>query len=121
MPLRAQESHDRIRGLRDDLGVGGEVVRTAREQDELTTGDDRCEQATLVGIDREVFLAVDDERRYRELPIDVTSITALVTRLLIACRRVRIGRSPLQFVEMRDERGLGVVAEEAARDDLPEG
>ena len=95
-------------------------MRAAWKQHELRTGNDRREQASLVGAHGEVVAAMDDQRRNPKLPEQIAPVAAPVERFVVARRRLRIGRDALQLVEMRNEFPVGVGTEELTGEHLPE-
>src|SRR4051812_38349242 len=53
--------------LVDDFAVGREIVRAAWQQDQPRTRNGGRQQAALIGVDREVFLTMNDECRNGDL------------------------------------------------------
>ena len=95
-------------------------MRAARKQHELRAGNDRRQQPALLGTDRQVVSTVHDQRRDPDLPVQVPPVSPPMKRLVIPGRRLGVGRHALQLVEVRDQPGIGIAAEELAGEDLPE-
>ena len=84
----------------------------AGEQDQLRARNGRSQESSFFGTDGQVVTAMDDERRRRELPEELTPIAPPVARLVVAGGGVGIRRDALQLVEVRDQARVGIRAKE---------
>ena len=102
--LNVEKPRDRVRGFRRHVCIGGEVVRAAREQHQLSARNDR-RQYSPSSARTARFVGMDHEGGDSDLPEQVPSVPSAMQRLVIASGGLGRGRHSLEFVEVRIKRG----------------